>query len=78
MAKLNTIHPAFRAIEVTATNGDKSTLRSTYHNDTIRLEVDPHTHTAWTKQANYVNEKESTVAKFNQRFSGLNFLAGQK
>ncbi len=75
MAQAHTIHPNFKLVEVTATNGDISVTRSTYHNDKMNLELDPHTHPAWTNQAGFVNEKANEVASFNKRYAGTSNTA---
>ena len=71
--KRGTMHPNYREIEVVQTDGEVFKVRSTYKNITLRLDIDPKTHPAWTKEASYVNTKNSEVAKFNSKFAGLSF-----
>lgn len=72
-----TLHPNYRNITIEMTDGTKFQTRSTYNNDYLRLDVDPKTHPAWTKEANYVNSKATEVSKFNNKFKGLSFGTAQ-
>lgn len=67
------LHPNYREITVEMTDGTKFKTRSTFSNDHLKLDVDPTTHPAWTKEANYVNTKATEVSKFNDKFKGLSF-----
>jgi large subunit ribosomal protein L31 len=73
-----TMHPKYREITIEMTDGTKFATRSTYHADCLKLDIDPKTHPAWTKEANYVNAKATEVAKFNNKFKGLNFGSARK
>ena len=66
-------HPNYREITVEMTDGTKFKTRSTFSSDYLKLDVDPITHPAWTKEANYVNVKATEVSKFNDKFKGLTF-----
>ena len=66
-------HPNYRQITVERTDGSKFSTRSTYVNDHLKLDIDPMTHPAWTKEVNYVNSKATEVSKFNDKFKGLTF-----
>ena len=61
----SSLHPNYREITVEMTNGTKFKTRSTVSNDLLKLDIDPTTHPAWTKDANYVNTKATEVSKFN-------------
>lgn len=67
------IHPDYHEITVKMTNGETFTTRSTYgkKGETLVLDVDPHTHPAWTGGGALLNEKAGKVAKFNDRFGSL-------
>ncbi len=72
------LHPQYNEITVVMTDGKTFKTRSTYGqkhdgSDVMKLDVDITTHPAWTKQVNYINQKSSEVAKFNDRYSGLKF-----
>ena len=69
----SSLHPNYREITVEMTNGTKFKTRSTISNDLLKLDIDPTTHPAWTKDANYVNTKATEVSKFNNKFKGLSF-----
>ncbi len=69
-----TTHAKYRKIVVIQTDGTEFETRSTYKLDKLILEIDVKTHPAWTKQSNYVNTKNNEVAKFQEKFAGLDFL----
>lgn len=63
------IHPDYHEITVQMTDGTEFTTRSTYgeSGDTLRLDIDPKTHPAWTGVQRLV-DSGGQVAKFNKRF----------
>jgi large subunit ribosomal protein L31 len=73
-----TLHPNYKDITIEMTDGTKFETRSTYNNKYLKLDVDPKTHPAWTKETNYVNNKATEVSKFNNKFKGLSFGMAQK
>ena len=68
----NDIHPEYHEITVVMTDGTEFKTRSTYGEpgDTLRLDIDPKTHPAWTGQHRLV-DTGGQVAKFNKRYEGL-------
>ena len=66
------IHPDYHEITLVLTDGSEVVTRSTYGKagDSLRLDVDPKTHPAWTG-VHRVIESGGQVAKFNKRFGGL-------
>lgn len=66
------IHPQYHEITVVMTDGSEFTTRSTYGEpgDTLRLDIDPKTHPAWTGQHRLI-DTGGQVAKFNKRYEGL-------
>jgi len=66
------IHPEYHEITVVMTDGTEFKTRSTYGEpgDTLRLDIDPKTHPAWTGQHRLV-DTGGQVAKFNKRYEGL-------
>lgn len=74
------IHPDYHEITVKMTDGSTFTTRSTWGKpgDTMTLDVDPHSHPAWTGKGSLVNEKASQVAKFNSKFGGMSFGSKKK
>ncbi|MHB1304290.1 MAG: 50S ribosomal protein L31 [Acidiphilium sp.] len=66
------IHPDYHDINVIMTDGTEYTTRSCYGKpgDTIRLDIDPKSHPAWTGQ-HRVMDSGGQVAKFNKRFATI-------
>ncbi len=67
------IHPDYHEITVVMTDGSTYTTRSTYGKagDTVKLDVDPKTHPAWTGGQQRLVDSGGQVAKFNKRFKNL-------
>ena len=66
------IHPDYHEITVVMTDGTKFKTRSTMgkSGDTLKLDIDPKSHPAWTGQ-HRILDSGGQVARFNKRFSGL-------
>ena len=66
------IHPDYHEITVVLTDGTEFKTRSTYgsEGETLRLDIDPKTHPAWTGVHRLV-DTGGQLAKFNKRFEGL-------
>lgn len=66
------IHPDYHEITVVMTDGSEYKTRSTYGKagDTLRLDIDPKTHPAWTGVHRLI-DTGGQLAKFNKRFQGL-------
>lgn len=66
------IHPDYHDITVIMTDGTEYVTRSTMgkEGDTIRLDVDPKTHPAWTG-VHRLLDSGGQLAKFNKRFANL-------
>jgi large subunit ribosomal protein L31 len=69
--KKNT-HPDYHEITVQMTDGSTYATRSTWGKagDTIKLDIDPKTHPAWTG-VHRLLDSGGQLAKFNKKFSGL-------
>ena len=67
------IHPDYHEIEVLMTDGSKFKTRSTWgkKSETLKLDIDPKSHPAWTAGKANLNEAEGQVARFQKRFKGL-------
>lgn len=67
------IHPDYHEITVVMTDGTTYATRSTWGSpgDTLKLDIDPKTHPAWTGGAQRLVDTGGQVAKFNKRFRGL-------
>ena len=65
-------HPDYHEINVIMTDGTEFKTRSTYGKagDTLRLEIDPKSHPAWTGVHRLV-ASGGQLAKFNKRFKGF-------
>jgi large subunit ribosomal protein L31 len=65
-------HPDYHEITVVMTDGTEFKTRSTYGapGDTLRLEIDPKTHPAWTGVHRLV-DSGGQLAKFAKRFKGF-------
>ena len=66
------IHPDYHEITVVMTDGTKYKTRSTFGKvgDTLKLDIDPLSHPAWTGQ-HRILDSGGQVARFNKRFSAL-------
>ncbi len=64
------IHPEYHEITVVMTDGTEYKTRSTWGKpgDTLKLDVDPLTHPAWTGGSTRIVDTEGQVARFNRRF----------
>jgi large subunit ribosomal protein L31 len=67
------IHPDYHDINIVMTDGASYMTRSTYGKagDTLRLDIDPKSHPAWTGGQQRLNEAGGQVARFNKRFGGF-------
>lgn len=66
------IHPDYHDITVEMTDGTTYKTRSTWgkEGDTLKLEIDPKSHPAWTGVHRLV-DSGGQVAKFNKRFESF-------
>ncbi len=66
------IHPDYHEITVEMTDGTSYKTRSTWgkEGDTLKLEIDPKSHPAWTGVHRLV-DSGGQVAKFNKRFENF-------
>ena len=71
------IHPEYHEINVIMTDGTTFKTRSCYGKagDTLRLDIDPKSHPAWTGQ-HRIMDTGGQVAKFNKKFAGLGLKQG--
>ena len=65
-------HPAYHTITVQMTDGSTYETRTTWgkEGDTLKLDVDPKTHPAWTG-VHRLLDSGGQLAKFNKRFANL-------
>ncbi|MEM7225015.1 MAG: 50S ribosomal protein L31 [Pseudomonadota bacterium] len=66
------IHPDYHEITVQMTDGTEFKTRSTYGSagETLRLDIDPKTHPAWTGVHRLI-DTAGQLAKFKKRFQGI-------
>ena len=69
------IHPDYHEITVIMTDGSKYKTRSTMGKagDTLKLDIDPLSHPAWTGENSKMLDSDGQVAKFQKRFQNINF-----
>ncbi len=67
------IHPDYHEITVVMTDGSSYQTRSTYGKpgDTLRLDIDPKSHPAWTGGQQRLIDTGGQLARFNKRFQGF-------
>lgn len=65
-------HPEYHEINVVMTDGSSYKTRSTWGKpgDTLRLEIDPKSHPAWTGVQKLL-DTGGQIAKFNKRFANF-------
>ena len=63
-------HPDYHEVTVMMTDGSSYATRTTWGaaGDTLRLDVDPKSHPAWTGGVGRLVDTAGQVAKFNKRF----------
>ena len=63
------IHPDYHSINVEMTDGTKFEMMSTWGSkgETLKLEIDPKSHSAWTGGKQKLLDK-GRVSKFNKKF----------
>lgn len=66
-------HPDYHEITVVMTDGTEFKTRSTMAEPgyTLKLDVDPKSHPAWTGGATRIVDTGGQVARFNKRFEGF-------
>lgn len=68
----NDIHPDYHEINVVMTDGSEFKTKSTWgkSGDSMRLDIDPKSHPAWTGVHRMV-DTGGQIAKFNKRFASF-------
>ncbi len=67
------IHPDYHEITVIQTDGSTFTTRSCYgkSGESLRLDVDPKTHPAWTGGHARILDTGGQLARFNKKFANF-------
>ena len=67
------IHPEYHEIKVVMTDGSEFKTRSTFGKpgETLKLDVDPISHPAWTGGNAQIREDAGQVARFKKKFGNV-------
>ena len=67
------IHPDYHTIKVVMTDGTEYETRSTYgaEGDTLKLDIDPKSHPAWTGGSGHLMDRGGRVSRFKDKFKGI-------
>ena len=65
------IHPKYKELKIIMMGGDEFKTSSTYHGESILLDVDFRKHPAWRGGVASVNTNANQVSAFNKKFGGL-------
>jgi large subunit ribosomal protein L31 len=67
------IHPAYHTVKVVMTDGTEFTTRTTWGQagDTLRLDIDPKSHPAWTGGQQHLMDRGGRLSRFQKKFGGL-------
>ena len=67
------LHPDYHQIKVVMTNGTEFLTYSTYgsEGDTLKLDIDPETHPAWTGGDQHLTDRGGRLSRFNKKFEGF-------
>lgn len=67
------IHPDYHEITILMTDGTSYKTRSTYgkEGDTLRLEIDPKSHPAWTGGQQQLLDRGGRLSRFQKKFAGI-------
>ena len=67
------IHPDYHTIKVVMTDGTTFETRSTWgaEGDTMTLDIDPTSHTAWTGGGQQLVDRGGRLSRFNKKFGFL-------
>lgn len=67
------IHPNYHKITVVMTDGTEFETRSTYGKagDTLKLDIDPKTHPAWTGGSTHLIDRGGRLSRFKKKYEGF-------
>ena len=67
------IHPSYHKITVVMTDGTEFETRSTYGKagDTLKLDIDPKTHPAWTGGGTHLIDRGGRLSRFKKKYEGF-------
>jgi large subunit ribosomal protein L31 len=66
-------HPEYHSVKVVMTDGTEFTTRTTWGKpgDTLRLDIDPKSHPAWTGGQQQLLDRGGRLSRFQKKFSGF-------
>jgi large subunit ribosomal protein L31 len=66
-------HPDYHSVKVVMTDGTEFTTRTTWGKpgDTLRLDIDPKSHPAWTGGQQQLLDRGGRLSRFQKKFSGF-------
>lgn len=69
------IHPDYHVVNVKMTDGTVVQMRTTWgaEGDTLALDIDPKSHSAWTGGSQRLMDTGGRVSKFKKKFEGFGF-----
>ncbi len=69
------IHPPYHTITVVMTDGTQFETKSTWGKpgDTMRLDIDPKSHPAWTGAGHRLMDTGGQLSKFSKRYQSFAF-----
>jgi large subunit ribosomal protein L31 len=67
------IHPDYHRINVVMTDGTAFDTYSTYgaEGDTLKLDIDPKTHPAWTGGSHHLLDRGGRLTRFKRKYEGF-------
>jgi large subunit ribosomal protein L31 len=67
------LHPNYHTVTVVMTDGTEFKTRTTWGNagDTLRLDIDPKSHPAWTGGQQHLLDRGGRLSRFQKKFGGL-------
>jgi large subunit ribosomal protein L31 len=67
------IHPDYHQIKVVMTDGTEFVTYSTYgaEGDTLKLDIDPKTHPAWTGGGQHLIDRGGRLSRFKRKYEGF-------
>lgn len=67
------IHPEYHTITIEMTDGTTFETKSTWgaDGDTLKLEIDPKSHPAWTGGGHHLIDTGGRLSRFNKKFEGF-------
>ena len=67
------LHPDYHTVKVVMTDGTEFTTRTTWgkEGDTLRLDIDPKSHPAWTGGQQQLLDRGGRLSRFQKKFAGI-------